>query len=134
MRSFPSGFLWGTATAAYQVEGHNFNCDWWDWEQVPGHVHDGHSARVACDWWGGRYREDFDRARALGNNAHRMSLEWSRIEPRAGEWDESALETYRDMLVALRERGMEPMVTLVHFTQPRWFMQGGGWVNSAAPE
>jgi len=88
--TFPPGFLWGSATAAHQVEGQNFNNDWWDWEQTPGHIKGGDSSRVACDWWGGRYREDFARARSLGHNAHRLSIEWSRGEPRPDEWDPDA--------------------------------------------
>ena len=86
---FPRGFLWGTATAAHQVEGNNTNNNWWKWEQE-GHT-DG-SAAVAADWWGGRWREDFDRAAETGQNAHRMSVEWSRIQPTPDTWDEEALE------------------------------------------
>ena len=77
--SFPPNFLWGTATAAHQVEGQNFNNDWWDWEQTPGHIKHGDTSRVACDWWNGRYREDFDLAQGLGTNALRLSVEWSRL-------------------------------------------------------
>src|SRR5271169_1751306 len=68
---FPRGFLWGTATAAHQVEGNNTNNNWWKWEQ-DGHT-DGKSG-LACDWWGGRWREDFDRAAGAGQNAHRLSV------------------------------------------------------------
>jgi beta-glucosidase len=134
MFSFPKNFLWGAATAAHQVEGQNFNNDWWDWEQTPGHIKNGDSSRVANDWWNGRFIEDFDRAQALGHNAHRLSVEWSRLEPREGEWDNAAVARYREMLTALRERNMEPMVTLVHFTQPRWFMEKGGWLTDNSPE
>ncbi len=123
--AFPAGFLWGTATAAHQVEGGNFNNDWWAWEQA-GHIADGGSARIACDWWQ-RAEEDFDRAAALGQNAHRLSVEWSRIEPAPGQWDEAALARYRQMLTGLRERGITPMVTLHHFTNPLWLAKDGGW-------
>ena len=132
MLSFPPNFLWGAATAAHQVEGQNFNNEWWDWEQTPGRIKHGHSARVACDWWGGRWQDDFDLAQSLGHNAHRMSVEWSRLEPKQGEWDEDAAQTYRAKLKGLRERGMTPLVTLVHFTHPRWFMEQGGWLNKAS--
>lgn len=131
--SFPSGFVWGTSTAAYQVEGQNFNNDWWQWEQIPGRIRNGDSARVACDWWGGRDAEDFDRAQQLGTNAHRLSIEWSRLEPREGEWDAAAAERYRTMLKALKDRGIEPFVTLLHFTQPIWFMNRGGWLDDSSP-
>ncbi|MBI3167635.1 MAG: glycoside hydrolase family 1 protein [Chloroflexi bacterium] len=125
---FPKGFLWGTATAAHQVEGNNTNNNWWKWEQE-GHT-DG-SAAVAADWWGGRWREDFDRAVEAGQNAHRLSVEWSRIQPTPDTWDEEALEKYRAMLRGLKERGMTPMVTLHHFTDPLWLEEVGGWETEA---
>lgn len=121
---FPRGFLWGTATAAHQVEGNNTNNQWWQWEQ------DGHTngrSGLACDWWGGRWREDFDRAAEAGQNAHRLSVEWSRIQPAPDTWDEDALEKYRVILRGLRERGMTAMVTLHHFTDPLWLKEKGGW-------
>ncbi len=121
---FPAGFLWGAATAAHQVEGNNTNNQWWKWEQ------DGHTSGtsgLACDWWGGRWREDFDRAAAGGQNAHRLSVEWSRIQPTPEIWDEGALECYRGMLRGLRERGLTPMVTLHHFADPLWLYEQGGW-------
>jgi beta-glucosidase len=130
---FPNNFLWGTATAAHQVEGANANNDWWDWEQTPGHIHNDDTSARACEWWAGRYAEDFDRARDLHTNAHRMSVEWSRIEPREGEWDDAALSKYRAMLEALRARQIIPFVTLHHFTNPLWLMAKGGWLNDDTP-
>jgi beta-glucosidase len=121
---FPRGFLWGTATAAHQVEGNNTNNQWWLWEQA-GHTQG--TSGLADDWWGGRWKEDFDRAAEAGQNAHRLSVEWSRIQPTPDTWDEDALDRYRTMLRGLRERGMTPMVTLHHFTDPLWFYEGGGW-------
>jgi beta-glucosidase len=121
---FPRGFLWGTATAAHQVEGNNTNNQWWRWEQE-GHT-DGKSG-LACDWWGGRWREDFDRAAETGQKAHRFSVEWSRIQPTPDKWDEAALDKYRLMLRGLRERGLTAMVTLHHFTDPLWLTERGGW-------
>lgn len=129
--TFPRGFKWGTATAAYQVEGNNTNSDWWAWEQQPGRIYQEQKSGLACDWWGGRWREDFDRAAEAGQNAHRLSVEWSRIEPRPGVWDEAALDHYRQMLRGLRERGMEPMVTLHHFSNPIWLADQGGWEGEA---
>jgi beta-glucosidase len=131
---FPDGFLWGAATSAHQVEGANDNNDWWDWEQTPGHIQNGDTSAVACDWWKGeRYRADFDLAESLNQNAHRFSVEWSRIEPREGEWDADALAFYRRVLTALRERGMTPAVTLHHFTNPRWLAHAsrGAWETEA---
>ncbi|MBI3286861.1 MAG: glycoside hydrolase family 1 protein [Chloroflexi bacterium] len=126
--AFPKGFLWGTATSAHQVEGNNDNNDWWDWEQIPGHIRDGHRSGRACDHWN-RFEEDFDLARSMGQNAHRFSLEWSRIEPREGQWSRQAIEHYRRVLAALHARDMEPLVTLHHFTNPRWLSNDGGWEN-----
>jgi beta-glucosidase len=124
---FPRGFLWGTATAAHQVEGNNTNNNWWAWEQQPGRILEGHKSGLACDWWGGRWREDFDRAAEGSQNAHRFSVEWSRIQPTPDRWDEDALERYREMLRGLIERNMTPMVTLHHFSDPLWLEEKGGW-------
>ena len=133
---FPRGFLWGTATAAHQVEGNNTNNHWWKWEQQ-GHTNG--TSGLAADWWGGRWREDFDRAAEGGQNAHRLSVEWSRIQPTPDTWDEDALERYRTMLRGLRERGMTPLVTLHHYTDPLWLEEmgahsigsGQGWETEA---
>jgi beta-glucosidase len=124
---FPRGFLWGTATAAHQVEGNNTNNNWWAWEQQEGRIVEGQKSGLACDWWGGRWKEDFDRAAGGGQNAHRLSVEWSRIQPEPDRWDEDALERYRAMLRGLHERGMTAMVTLHHFTDPLWLTEQGGW-------
>jgi len=123
---FPRGFLWGAATSSYQVEGNNTNSQWWKFEE------DGHTngrSGLACDWWGGRWREDFDRAAESGQNAHRFSVEWSRIQPEPDRWDEDALDRYRSMLRGLKERGMTPMVTLHHFSDPLWLYEKCGWEN-----
>jgi beta-glucosidase len=132
MLDFPNGFLWGAATAAHQVEGANDNNDWWDWEQTPGHIQDGDKSDIACDWWKGEcYRQDFDLAKSLNQNAHRLSVEWSRIEPREGEWSADAFAFYRRVLGALHERGMTPVITLHHFTNPRWLAQKRAWETEA---
>lgn len=125
---FPKGFLWGCATAAHQVEGNNTNNNWYRWEQE-GRTK--HKSGLACDWWGGRWKEDFDRAAEGGQNAHRLSVEWSRIQPAPDRWDEDALEHYRLMLRSLHERGMTPLVSLHHFTDPLWLYEMGGWENEA---
>ncbi|MEW6568179.1 MAG: glycoside hydrolase family 1 protein [Chloroflexota bacterium] len=127
--SFPRRFLWGTATSAHQVEGDNILNDWWDWEQQPGRIALGQRSGKACDWWGGRWQEDFDRAAAGGQNAHRLSLEWSRVEPSPAVWDEAALEGYREIVRGALARGLMPMVTLHHFTNPRWVAEQGGWLK-----
>jgi beta-glucosidase len=124
---FPDGFLWGAATAAHQNEGMNVHNDFWAWEQAGNHTADGTVSGLACDWWN-RAEEDFDRAAELGLNTLRLSVEWSRIEPAPGRWDAAALGRYREMLKALRERRLRPMVTLHHFTNPRWLSERGGWL------
>jgi beta-glucosidase len=131
---FPRGFLWGTATASHQVEGNNTNNNWWAWEQQEGRIIDGHKSGNACDWWGGRWREDFDRAAESGQNAHRMSIEWSRVQPTPDVWDESALDRYREMARSLVERGMTPLVTLHHFSDPIWLVERGGWEDDSVVE
>lgn len=131
---FPRGFLWGTATASHQVEGNNTNNNWWAWEQRDGHIVENQKSGLADDWWNGRWREDFDRAAEAGQNAHRLSIEWSRIQPTPDRWDESALDRYREMLRGLSERGMTPMVTLHHFTDPQWLSERGGWENRSTAE
>ena len=132
--NFPKGFLWGAATASHQVEGNNRNNSWWAWEEQPGRILEGARSDLACDWWGGRWREDFDRAAETNQNAQRISLEWSRIQPAPDRWDEDALERYRSILRGLHERGMTALVTLHHFTDPLWLVEKGGWENPDTPE
>jgi len=129
---FPRGFLWGTATSSHQVEGNNTNNTWWAWEGESGHIAQNHKSGSACDWWGGRWREDFDRAVETGQNAHRLSIEWSRVQPAPDRWDEDALDYYREMLRGLHERGLTSLVTLHHFTDPLWFAEMGGFENENA--
>lgn len=127
--TFPRDFLWGSATAAHQVEGNNTNADWWDWEQA-GHCKNSQRSGDACDQYR-RFRDDFALLRQLHHNAHRLSVEWARIEPQPGEFDPAALDHYRAVLGTLRDVGIEPVVTLHHFTNPRWLASRGGW---ASPE
>ncbi len=131
MLTFPKGFLWGTATSSHQVEGDNENNQWALWEKQPGRIWQGNRAGKACDWWAHAER-DFDLMTQLHQNAHRMSLEWSRLEPQEGYFDDRAFARYREMLTGLRERGIEPMVTLHHFTEPLWFWKRGGWLHPVA--
>ncbi len=125
----PEDFLLGAATAAHQVEGNNRFSDWWEFEQkglLPAR------SGNACDQYA-LYESDFDLAQRWGHNCHRLSIEWSRIEPREGEWDDSAVSHYADVFGALRKRDLEPIVTLNHFTLPAWLQQDGGWTSSDTP-
>ncbi|HEX3344949.1 MAG TPA: family 1 glycosylhydrolase [Polyangiaceae bacterium] len=122
---FPRSFLFGTATSATQIEGHCPTSDWAAFARRPGRVRGGDTPDVACDSWR-RWPDDVALQRALGMQAYRLGLEWARIEPRPGETDHAALDTYRAMLGALRDAGIEPMVTLHHFTLPGWLAAKGG--------
>jgi beta-glucosidase len=123
---FPDRFLWGAATAAHHVEGNNDNCDWWEWELEGGHIKDGSVSGAACEHYT-RYKQDFEMLHSMGHNAHRISIEWSRIERSPGEIDGQAVAHYRDVLETLRGLGMTPLVSLHHFTSPTWFAQAGGF-------
>jgi beta-glucosidase len=124
---YPAGFLWGSATSSYQVEGDNRNSDWWNWEQEADRILHGHLSGKACDWWGGLWKDDLDRAAHDHQNAHRLSIEWGRVEPHPAVWDEDAIQFYRDLLQGALARGLKPMVTLQHFTLPQWVAELGGW-------
>jgi beta-glucosidase len=130
--TFPDGFLWGTATAAHQIEGGNVNNDWWDWEHFPGSGC-AESSGDACDSLH-RWPDDVELVAAMGLGAYRFSLEWSRIEPAEGEFSVSALDHYRRICAACRERGIDPVVTFHHFTTPRWLCARGGWEANDASE
>lgn len=132
--TFPTGFLWGSATAAFQVEGHYANSNWSAWVNEPGRIMQGMKPGLACDWWGGRWKEDFDRAAETGQNTHRLSVDWARIQPALDRWDEDALEYYRQIVRGATERGLLPMVTLHHFSDPLWLSEMGGWANPQAPK
>ncbi len=130
--TFPDAFLWGTATSSHQIEGNNVNNDWWEWEQEPGNIKNGDRSGAACDGWN-RYAADYDLLRDLNQNAYRFSIEWSRVEPKEGQFDKAALDRYLDMLRQLRKRGIEPFVTLHHFTNPRWLAPRKYWVDDETP-
>lgn len=126
---FPKNFYWGAATASYQVEGGIENNDWAkaaNEGRVP-------FCGLACDHKR-LYEEDFDLAKELGHTAHRFSVEWSRIEPEEGKYDEEAVDYYRRVLLALRKRNLEPFVTIWHFTLPLWFSESGGFERSDSPK
>ena len=122
--TFPPDFLWGTATSAHQVEGNNYGNDWWAWEQQADHILENQKSGLACNWWESA-EADLDIAAEMGTNAHRMSLEWSRIEPEPSSFDNDALDRYRQILQAMVDRGIEPMVTLHHFSNPLWLVEKG---------
>ncbi len=123
---FPHGFLWGAATSAHQVEGWNDNSDWWDWEHRAGTIADGQLSGRAADHYH-KFHQDFDTVQELAQNIHRLSIEWSRIEPSMGNFDQEQIDHYIAVLSDLKERGIQTMVTLHHFTNPKWFAKMGGF-------
>ena len=130
--TFPPTFLWGSATAAHQVEGGNVYNDNWVLEHVPGSPYV-ESSGDACDHYH-RYRDDIALLADLGFTLYRFSLEWSRIEPEEGEFSLAQLDHYRRMLATCHEHGLTPMVTFHHFTSPRWLAASGGWEAKDTPE
>jgi beta-glucosidase len=128
---FPKGFLWGTATAAHQVEGNNINSDIWLMEHVPETPYVEPSGD-ACDHYH-LYRQDIALLAELGFNSYRFSMEWARIEPEEGEFSRAVLEHYRDMLRTCHEHSITPIVTFHHFSSPRWLIASGGWESPNTP-
>ena len=130
-KKFPDNFLWGAATSAYQVEGNNKNSDWWQWEKDK--VENDDRSGLASDHYN-RYKEDIAIMKDLGFNSFRLGIEWARIEPRKGEWDQSEIEHYKDVLKELKKNNIKSVVTLHHFTNPQWLMDEGGWENKKVVE
>ncbi|MFH1852050.1 MAG: family 1 glycosylhydrolase [Candidatus Neomarinimicrobiota bacterium] len=128
---FPAGFIWGAATAAHQVEGGCDNNNWYQWErsrddQGRPRIKNGDQSEAACEHWT-RYHEDIGRLQDLGLSGYRFSLEWSKIEPEPGRFDIDAMRHYSELIDDLKSAGIEPMITLYHFTQPVWFSDLGGF-------
>jgi beta-glucosidase len=118
-------FLWGAATSAQQVEGGNDANDWYDWERAPGSPV-AEPAGAACDHVN-RYGEDVALLERIGLSCYRFSVEWSRVEPAEGKFSARWLRHYRDMAKCCRRRGLAPMLTMHHFTNPQWVAADGGW-------
>lgn len=123
---FNESFWLGTAASAHTVEGGCFGNDWWHWEQRPGRIADGSSSKTTADHFN-RFKADFQLARKLGCRAHLFVLEWSRIQPCPGQFDQEALRHYHEVFVSLRENDIQPVCILSHVTQPQWFADAGGW-------
>jgi len=123
---FPKNFLWGASTSAHQVEGENINNDWWEFEQqrIP-KLRSG----KACDQWN-LYKEDIALIKKLGHQAHRLSLEWSRIEPSKGEWSQEAIDHYKNVLKELKKNDIKVCLTIHHFTNPKW-LGAEAWEKSS---
>jgi len=122
---FPKEFLWGAATSSHQVEGANTNNDWWYCEQQGKFIE---PSGKACNHYE-LFEDDFNLASELSHNAHRFSIEWSRVEPEENKFSEKEIAHYKKVIDALLKRNIEPIVTLHHFTNPLWLFKKGGWLN-----
>lgn len=149
LTGFPPDFLWGAATAAHQVEGNNYN-QWSQWEkanaerlakaalssnlilslkpdiQIAAADPNNYISGQLADHYH-RYEKDFDFLTKMNLNAYRFSVEWSRIEPKAGQWNNDAIEHYKQYAISLKRRRIEPIITLFHFTLPLWLADKGGF-------
>ena len=132
MQKFEKGFFIGAATAAHQVEGNNTNSDYWAQEQLP-HSSFTEPSGIACDHYH-RYEEDIKLLADAGLNAYRFSIEWARVEPEEGTFDPEAIEHYRKVIACCKAHGVEPVVTLLHFTSPKWLICKGGWEAESTVE
>lgn len=126
-KTFPQGFYWGVATAPHQVEGNNTSSDIWKMEYVPGSIFTSHSGDTV-DFYH-RYRYDLAMVADNGLNALRLGVEWGRVEPEKGQISKAELDHYRRVMDTALEHGITPLVTLYHFTSPRWLTEQGGWEN-----
>ncbi len=131
MEQFHSDFLIGAATAAHQVEGNNIHSDCWAMEQMK-HSSYSEPSLDAVDHYH-HYEEDIRMMKEAGLNAYRFSIEWARIEPEEGKFDKAETEHYRKVLQCCRKYGIEPIMTLHHFSSPVWLIRKGGWEAQSTP-
>ncbi len=132
MAKFNADFLVGAATAAHQVEGNNIHSDYWAMEHMET-TSFAEPSGDAVDHYN-RYEEDIKALADAGLNAYRFSIEWARIEPEQGKYDEKEVEHYRRVIACCKENGVEPIVTLLHFTSPKWLIEQGGWEAESTVE
>ncbi len=143
--TFPKGFFWGASTAAHQVEGGTTN-DWSEWEKsekrlkhleelkmIEKYGEDNFISGMATDHYH-RFDDDFKMAQEMGHNATRFSLEWSRIEPTEGKFDEKEIKHYGDVIRSAKAHGLEPFVTIWHWPIPLWLRDQGGWESKKMPK
>ncbi len=129
---FPEHFLIGAATAAHQVEGNNTNSDFWAQELLP-HSSFLEPSGIACDHYN-RYEEDIKLLADAGLKAYRFSVEWARIEPEEGRFDDAEIAHYQHVIDCCLAHGIEPVLTLFHFTSPVWLIKKGGWEAESTVE
>jgi len=127
--SFPADFVFGAGTSSFQVEGDSDNTDWWHWEAEcypDGTPHVQERSAQACDHWH-RYKEDIALAKKMGLTVFRFSLAWDKIEPKEGEYNQKAIDHYKDVIATCKEHGIKPLIGLHHYTDPVWFAQKGAF-------
>lgn len=124
--------MWGVATSSHQIEGQNDKNDWWAWEQS-GNIRGGATSGKATDHLT-RYAEDIELAAKLEVNSYRFSIEWSRLEPEEGQWNQKAFEWYDNLISECEKHNIVPMMTIHHFTSPTWFTDKGGFCNPDSPQ
>ncbi len=127
IRNSMQEFLFGAALSAHQAEGGNIHNQWYEFEQKILSKKNIKSGKSSNHYE--LYEEDFELARQLGHNAHRLSIEWARIEPEEGKIDFQEIQHYRKVLKSLKEKNIKPVVTLFHFSLPVWFCKKGGFLN-----
>lgn len=132
MADLRGDFLWGASTSPHQVEGNNLNSDWWELETAPGSPLPDRSGDANDSYH--RYAQDMRVLAGAGLNAYRFGFEWARIEPAEGQFSRAELDHYRRMADTALELGLAPVVTLHHFTSPRWFAESGGWSRPDAAD
>ncbi|MDO4285461.1 MAG: family 1 glycosylhydrolase [Eubacteriales bacterium] len=125
-------FLLGASTAAHQVEGNNVHSDFWALEQMEGSDYSEPSLDAVDQYH--RYEEDIRLLAQAGLNAYRFSIEWARIEPEKGSYQEEEILHYEKVLQCCQKYGVEPVVTMHHFSSPKWLIQEGGWESEKTPE
>jgi len=132
MKQFSENFLLGASTAAHQVEGNNINSDYYTMELMKSTSFAEPSADAVDHY--NRYEEDIILLAGAGLNCYRFSIEWARIEPVEGQFDENEVEHYRKMIRFCKDNGVTPIVTLHHFTSPKWLISKGGWEAESTVE
>lgn len=127
MKKFPDNFMFGTATAATQIEGGDKNSNWYEWSKK-GKIRDKQSSIVAADHYN-RVKEDIEIMKELNQESYRMSVEWSRIVPKENIISRAGIDHYISELKLLKKEGISPLITLHHFSIPQWVEEKGGWIN-----
>jgi len=132
MINFPENFQWCVSTSSHQIEGNNIDSDWWEYEHRPGTIKNNDKSNDGGDHWN-RLEQDTQLLVDLGIKSYRFSLEWAKIEPREGEWNQAALDHYKQEILLLKKNKIQPFITLHHFSLPLWLANKGGWSSPSAP-